>query len=138
VTIEYRWAEGEYDRIPALAADLVRQNVSAIAVTYPNVFEVKKATSAIPIVFTSAADPVKVGLVSSLNRPGANVTGVYFIAQALEAKRLNLLHELVLGTAPIGILVNPKYSDADRQLQEVQGAAAILKRQIQIERAHGR
>jgi ABC-type uncharacterized transport system substrate-binding protein len=84
VTIEYRWAEGEYDRIPALAADLVRQNVSAIAVTYPNVFEVKKATSAIPIVFTSAADPVKVGLVSSLNRPGANVTGVYFIAQALE------------------------------------------------------
>jgi putative ABC transport system substrate-binding protein len=133
--VEYRWAEGQYDRIPALAADLVRQNVRVIAVNYPNVFEVKKATSTIPIVFTSAADPVKVGLVSSLNRPGANITGVYFIAQELEAKLLNLLHELVSKTAPIGVLVNRKYLDADRQLQEVHGAAAILNRQIQIEHA---
>ena len=135
VTIEYRWAEGHYDGIPALAADLVRRSVDVIVANYPPVLDAKKTTSTIPIVFTSAADPVKVGLVAGLNRPGANATGVYFIAQALEAKRLNLLHEIVSGTAPIGILANPKFLDAGQQFQELQGAAAALKRQIQIERA---
>jgi ABC-type uncharacterized transport system substrate-binding protein len=135
VTIEYRWAEGQYERIPAMAADLVSRNVGAVVANYPPVLEAKKATGTIPIVFTSAADPVKVGLVASLNRPGANVTGVYFIAQALEAKRLNLLHELVPGTAAIAILANPKFLDSNLQLQELKAAAAVLKRQIQVEHA---
>jgi len=132
VTIEYRWAEGQYDRVPVLAGDLVRQRVSVIVANYPPVLEAKKATDTIPIIFTSAADPVKAGLVASLNRPGANVTGIYLLAQALEAKRLDLLNELVTGTASIGILVNPTFRDADRQLHELQDAATLLKRKIQI------
>ena len=95
VIVEYRWAEGQYDRVPALAGDLVHQKVSVIVTNYPPVLEAKRATDTIPIIFTSAADPVKIGLVASLNRPGANVTGTYLLAQALEAKRLDLLNELV-------------------------------------------
>jgi putative ABC transport system substrate-binding protein len=106
-----------------------------IVANYPPVLEAKKATDTIPIVFTSAADPVKIGFVTSLNRPGANVTGVYFMAQALEAKRLELLHKLVSGTAPIGVLVNPKFADAAFQLRELQEAAAGLAQPLHIERA---
>jgi putative ABC transport system substrate-binding protein len=135
VIIEYRWAEGQYDRVPALAADLVHQKVSVVVANYPAVLEAKKATDTIPIVFTSAADPVAIGLIASLNRPGANVTGIYLVAQALEAKRLDLLNKLVAAAASIGVLVNPQFRDADRQLHELQDAAIGLKRKIQILRA---
>jgi putative ABC transport system substrate-binding protein len=128
VTIEYRWAEGQYDRVPALAADLVHRNVSVIVANYPPVLEAKKATDTIPIIFTSAADPVKIGLIAGLNRPGANITGIYLVAQALEAKRLDLLNKLVTASASIGVLVNPKFRDADRQLHELQDAAVGIKK----------
>jgi len=134
VAIEYRWAAGQNDRVPALAADLVRLQVGVIVANYPPVLAAKAATATIPIVFTSGADPVKVGLVVSFNRPGGNVTGVHLIG-ALETKRLELLHQLVPGAASIGVLVNPKFPEADRQLRELQEAAGVIKRQIHVVRA---
>jgi putative ABC transport system substrate-binding protein len=86
VVVEYRWAEGQYERVPRLASDLVHRKVNVIVANYPPVLEAKRATDTTPIIFTSAADPVKIGLVASLNRPGANVTGIYLLAQALEAE----------------------------------------------------
>ena len=135
VLIDYRWADDQYDRVPALAADLVRRQVQVIAANYPPVLAAKAATATIPIVFTSGADPVKIGLVASLNRPGANITGIHLIAVALEAKRLEILHELVPGAAPIGVLVNPKYPDADLELREIEDAAGVIRRQIEVVRA---
>jgi ABC-type uncharacterized transport system substrate-binding protein len=134
MAIEYRWAEGQNDRVPALAADLVRLQVGVIVANYPPVLAAKAATATIPIVFTSGADPVKVGLVASFNRPGGNVTGVHLIG-ALETKRLELLHQLVPGAASIGVLVNPKFPDVDRQLRELQEAAGVINRQIHVVRA---
>jgi putative ABC transport system substrate-binding protein len=135
VVIEYRWAEGQYDRLPALAADLVHRQVGVIVANYPSVLAAKAATATIPIVFTSAPDPIKVGLVASFNRPEGNVTGVHLIGLVMETKRLELLHQLVPGAASIGVLVNPKYPDLDRQLRELQEAAGVLKRPIHIVRA---
>jgi putative ABC transport system substrate-binding protein len=135
VAIEYRWAEGHYDRLPALAAELVRRQVGVIVANYPSVLAAKAATTTIPIVFTSAADPIQVGLVASFHRPGGNVTGVHLIGLAMETKRLELLHQLVPGAASLGVLVNPKYPDADRQLRELQEAAGVLKRPLHIVRA---
>jgi putative tryptophan/tyrosine transport system substrate-binding protein len=132
VTIEYRWADGQNDRVPALAADLAHRPVRVIVANYPPVLAAKAVTATIPIVFTSAADPVKVGLVASFNRPGGNVTGVYLVGSELESKRLELLHQLVPGAVSIGVLANPKYPDADRELRELQDAAAVVKRQIHI------
>jgi putative tryptophan/tyrosine transport system substrate-binding protein len=138
VAVEYRWAEGQYDRLPALAADLARRQVSVIASGggAPAVFAVKAATTTIPIVFTAGADPVGLGLVASLNRPGANITGVYHFATGLEAKRLGLLHEMVPKAATIAVLVNPNYSEAESQLREVQEAAARLGVQLVVMRAN--
>jgi ABC-type uncharacterized transport system substrate-binding protein len=137
VVIEYRLAEGQYDRLPELAADLVDRKVAVILAGGGSepAKAAKAASTTIPIVFVSAADPVKAGVVASLNRPGGNVTGISVLGSALEGKRLGLLHEIVPGIASIGVLVNPKYPDADLQLRELQEAAGAIKRQISILRA---
>jgi len=138
VTVEYRWAEGQYDRLPALAADLVRRQVSVIVAGggAPAVLAAKTATTAIPIVFSAGADPVGLDLVASLNRPGGNITGVYHFATGLEAKRLGLLHEMVPKATTVAVLVNPNYSDAENQLRDVQEAAVPLGVQLVVVRAN--
>jgi putative tryptophan/tyrosine transport system substrate-binding protein len=125
VAIEYRWAEGHYDRLPALAAELVARQV-ALIVAGGGTTPAKAATSTIPIVFISAADPVKAGIVDSLNRPGGNATGVSLIGSALEAKKLGLLHEVAPGASTVGALINPNYADAQMQVDEVTAAAARI------------
>jgi putative tryptophan/tyrosine transport system substrate-binding protein len=128
LAIEYRWAEGHYDRLAALAADLVERQVAVILAmggTDP-ARAAKAATSTIPIVFVSAADPVKTGLVASLNRPGGNVTGVSLIAAALDEKKLGLLHELVPNASVVAGLINPNYPGAKTQADEVQETASRL------------
>jgi putative tryptophan/tyrosine transport system substrate-binding protein len=128
LAIEYRWAEGHYDRLAALAADLVDRQVAVILAmggTDP-ARAAKAATSTIPVVFVSAADPVRAGLVASLNRPGGNVTGVSLIAAALEEKKTGLLHELVPKASVIAGLINPNYPGAKTQTDEVQEAANHL------------
>jgi ABC-type uncharacterized transport system substrate-binding protein len=122
VRIEYRWAENHYDRLPGLAADLVRRQVAVIIANTPTMQTAKAATTTIPIVFVSADDPVRLGLVASFNRPGGNATGVYFLIAALEAKRAELLHEVAPKAATIGVLLDPNFPSAGAQSQEMQGA----------------
>src|SRR5258705_4530905 len=135
VTVDYQWARGQYDRLQVMAADLVRRKVAVIAANTPTAPVAKAATTEIPIVFVSTGDPVTLGLVTSFNRPGGNVTGVGLLGSALETKRLELLHELVPGTTSIGVLANPTNPAADLQLRKLQEAAALIKRQIDIVRA---
>jgi putative ABC transport system substrate-binding protein len=128
VGIEFRWAEGHYDRLPSLVGDLIAHRVDAIFAaggTDP-AKAATAATTSIPIVFISAADPVKTGLVASLNHPGGNVTGVSLLASALEAKKLDLLRTLVPKTSAIGALINPKYPGAKGQATEFREAAERL------------
>jgi putative tryptophan/tyrosine transport system substrate-binding protein len=133
VTIEYHWAEGHYDRLPAIAADLVRQKVTVIAATStPAALAAKAATSSIPIVFETAGDPVALGLVESLNRPGGNVTGVTQLNAQLVPKRLGLLHDLLPGAKTVGLLVNPKDPRAEMQSTDMQEAARTLGLRIHI------
>jgi len=138
VTVEYRWAEGQYDRLPALVADLVRQQVNVIASGggAPAVLAAKAATTTIPIVFSLGADPIGLGLIASLNRPGGNITGVYQFTSGLEAKRLGLLHEMVPKATLVAVLINSNFSDAENQLHDVQEAAARLGVQLVIVRAN--
>ncbi|HTE75772.1 MAG TPA: ABC transporter substrate-binding protein [Xanthobacteraceae bacterium] len=134
VTVEYHWMEGRYDSAPALMADLVRRQV-AVIVTPGNVPSraAKAATATIPIVFGIGDDPVKLGLVASLARPGGNATGINFFVQEVIAKRLRLLHELVPKAVRVAVLVNPgNVSVAESTVREVQEAATILGLQIQI------
>jgi putative tryptophan/tyrosine transport system substrate-binding protein len=123
VHIAFRWAEGQYDRLQSLTSDLISRQVAVIAaLSTPAALAAKVATTTIPIVFNSGTDPVKLGLVASLNRPGGNVTGVTFFTAPLEPKRLGLLRELIPHADLVAVLLNPKYPDADVQLKDVQEA----------------
>jgi putative ABC transport system substrate-binding protein len=138
VVIEYRWAEGRYDRLPALAAELVSRQVTVIAaVGGPSSgLAAKGATATIPIVFISGADPVQEGLVASLNKPGGNATGVAPLLPAMEGKRFGLLHEVVPNAALIGVLLNPAAASyLDRETSDVQEAARVVGQQLLILRA---
>jgi ABC-type uncharacterized transport system substrate-binding protein len=135
-TIEYRWAEGHYDRLPALAADLIQRRVTVIAATTtPAARAAKAATSTVPIVFTTADDPIRLGLVASLNRPGGNVTGVSNLLVELGSKQLGLLRELAPGTTAIAVLTNPSFPGTERQLRDVEVAARVLGLQLIVLRA---
>jgi putative tryptophan/tyrosine transport system substrate-binding protein len=137
VAIEYRWADGQYDRLPVLATDLVRHRVTVMAATStPAALAAKAATSAIPIVFTTAADPIAVGLVDSLSRPSGNATGVNIYLSDLGAKRLELLRELIPNAAVIGMLVNPNFPDAESQSNDVKEAARTLGQQLHVVNAN--
>jgi putative ABC transport system substrate-binding protein len=133
VAIEYRWAEGRYDQLPALATELVRRPVTVIAASAPPaVLAARAATSTLPIVFSGGIDPVKLGLVAGLNRPGGNVTGVSQISTALEGKRLELLHELVPHAAVIAMLVNPTFPGTDSIINDMQVAARALGLELKV------
>jgi putative ABC transport system substrate-binding protein len=131
VAIEYRWAENQYDRLPVLAADLVRRRVAVIvAVADAAALAAKAATTTIPIVFTNGADPVASGLVASLNRPGANVTGIAILTAELAPKRLQLLRELMPDAAVFGVLADPAYPANQSIITDLQAAARTLGRQL--------
>jgi putative tryptophan/tyrosine transport system substrate-binding protein len=134
VTVESNWVEGQYDRLPALMADLVRRRVAVIATTsIAASIAAKDATATIPIVFAVGEDPVKLGLVASLARPGGNATGINFLNQEVDAKRLALLHELVPKAVRVGVLLNPANgSTAETTLQGVQKAARTIGLQIHV------
>jgi len=135
VTIEYRWAEGRYDRLPALAAELVTRQVTVIAATgggEASGLAARAATATIPIVFTAGGDPVKLGLVTSLSKPGGNVTGVTFIFAELGAKRLELLRELIPKSARIAIIINPSYPPALAEVRDVQAGARARGFQVNV------
>ena len=135
VVIEYRWAENQYDRLPALAADLVSRRVTAIFANSPSVAAVKGLTTTIPIVFLSGDDPVRLGFVASLNRPGGNVTGVNIFSGETATKRLDLLRELVPHASKIAILINTDFTASIRFRDDVEAAAPMLG--LTTERAVG-
>jgi len=128
VAIEYRWAEGKVDRLPELAADLVRRKVSVIAAVGgpPSNLAAKNATTTIPVVFNTGADPVKMGLVTNIRQPGGNVTGITFFSEELGAKALNLLRELVPGGKSVGLMVNPSNPETPRRAADAVAAARTL------------
>ena len=134
VAIEYRWADNRLDRLPILAAELVARQVAVIATggATAAALAAKAATSSIPIVFAIGADPVKVGLVASVNRPGGNVTGVSFLANTLVTKQLQLLQALLRGSGVIGVLVNPSNPNAAFDNTQVQAAATLLRLKVHV------
>jgi putative tryptophan/tyrosine transport system substrate-binding protein len=136
VTVEYRFAEGQFDRLAMMAAELVRRPVNVlVASSNPGAFAAKQATTDIPIAFTVGDDPVATGLVNSLNRPGGNLTGVYLLTTGLETKRLGLLHELIPSATTIAALIHDNYPPAATQVRELQMAAPQLGIKLVIVRA---
>jgi putative ABC transport system substrate-binding protein len=140
VTIEFRWAEGHYERVPVLAADLARRRVAVIVAAGGgvSVLAAKAATSTIPIVFTAGGDPVKLGLVDSLNRPGGNITGVSVLTVELAAKRLEVLHSLVPQVTVVGMLVNPNGIFTESEARNTLEAARQLNLQVSIQKARNK
>jgi len=134
VVIEYRWAEGQYDRLPKFAADLVARQVSVLAATGGDLSgrAAKATNTTIPIVFEVGGDPVQLGLVASLNRPGGNLTGTTLLSAELAPKRLELLHDLVPKAINVALLVNPTSPDADAQAKELQAVAPAVGMQVQV------
>jgi putative ABC transport system substrate-binding protein len=134
LTIEYRWAEGQFERLPALAAELVRRPVDVLATVGGNVsaLAAKRATSTIPIVFLTADDPVASGLVASLSRPGGNMTGVTWLGAELGAKNLELVHQLLPAVSVIGVLVNPTRPTAEAQLKNAQDAGKAIGKTMRV------
>jgi putative ABC transport system substrate-binding protein len=132
VAIEYRWASGQYDRVPSMAAELVRRQVAVIIANTPGALAVKAATATIPIVFTTASDPVQIGLVTSMSRPGGNLTGVTQLHVEVMPKRLELAHELVPTATVIAVLVNPTNSNTETQSRDLQAVAGTLGLQLHI------
>jgi putative ABC transport system substrate-binding protein len=135
VAVEYRFAEGQFDRVPAFVSDLVRRPVTILMGATQVARVAKQATATIPIVFNTGDDPVQLGLVASINRPGGNLTGVVQFNQGLEAKRLGLLHEMVPRAAPIAVLVSPNFIGAETQVRDLTEAASRLRVQLVIVRA---
>jgi putative ABC transport system substrate-binding protein len=137
VAIEFRWAHGQYDRLPAMATDLVSRRVTVLTAVGgdPSALAAKRATSTIPIVFGIGGDPVSAGLVDSLNRPGGNVTGATLLTNLMEPKRFGLLRELVPGSVLVGVLLNPSFPQAARQLQDIEETARTISRRIVIAKA---
>jgi putative ABC transport system substrate-binding protein len=137
VAIEYRWAEGQYDRLPALAAELVSHQVAVIAATggEPSALAAKAATATIPIVFTLGGDPVEAGLVASLNRPGGNLTGMTIMALQMGPKRLELLRQLLPNATAMTMLINPAFPTTSAEARELQDAARSLGLQINVQNA---
>ena len=137
VVIEYRWARGQYDVLPAMAIDLVshRVNVLTTAGGEPSALAAKRATSTIPIVFGLGSDPVSIGLVESYSRPGGNATGITFLTTLMEPKRLGLLRDLVPGVPLVGILLNPGFPSSERQLQDIEEAARRIDQRIVVAKA---
>ena len=138
LTIEYRWAENQQERLSALAADLVRQRCVVIVAGGVNAaFAAKAATATIPIIFATGDDPLRSGLVGSFNRPGGNITGVFSVSASMEGKHLGLLREVVPTAAVIGMLVNPTSPGSERQERETQAAAQALGQQLHVFKASG-
>ena len=135
VTIEYRWADEQHDRLPALAADLVRRQVAVVVANAVSTQAAKTATSTIPIVVVTGIDPVRTGLVGSLSRPGGNVTGVVFTTTDLTAKRLGLLHELVPKAAAVGVLLDTNVAEVEIELKDAEAAGRAIGRQVVVVKA---
>jgi putative tryptophan/tyrosine transport system substrate-binding protein len=138
VAIEFRWALGDYDRLPALAADLVSRNVAVLVGLGGDVSALvaAKATKTIPVVFGMGGDPVKAGIVASFNRPGGNVTGYTIWTNEMESKRLGLIRELVPGVAVIGVLINPRFPPSEQELEDLEAAAKGVNQQLFVARAN--
>jgi putative tryptophan/tyrosine transport system substrate-binding protein len=136
VAVEYRWADNQFDRLPALVDDLLRRPVAAIVGNFNAALAAKAATTTVPIVFTTGGDPISDGLVPSLNRPGGNVTGINFFGGVLGAKRLDLLRQIAPKAAIIGVLVNPNRPDTEAERKDVQAAAQAIGQQLIILDVH--
>jgi putative ABC transport system substrate-binding protein len=134
VAIAFRWADGHYDRLPALAAELVRSGVDVLVATggLPTIMAAKAATTTIPIVFTLGTDPVATGIVASLNRPGGNITGAQLFTASIDAKRFGLLHDMAPKVALTAVLVNPKNPNVPERSRRIEAAASILGKRIQF------